>query len=194
MDEGLTGILKRIRSNANPIILLRGGDPLGKKATKGLWGVVNNPISLINVLLVAAIIYLTSVVTGVKGVSGPITLLSTTVSRNGNFRPTREQSGNWKTVRMRVTAYCPCQKCCGKHAKGITASGYKIHRADTLVAADKKYPFGTEMIIPGYNNGKPVKVRDRGGAIYGNRLDVLFDSHEKALKWGIRNIDVKIRY
>ena len=167
---------------------------MGKKAIKGLWGVVNNPVSLVNVFLVAAIIYLSCVVTGVKGASGPITLLSTTVSWGGNFKPTLEQSGDWQTVRMRVTAYCPCKKCCGKHAKGITASGYKIHRGDTLVAADKKYSFGTEVIIPGYNNGRPVKVLDRGSAIYGNRLDVLFDSHEQALKWGVRDIYVKVRY
>ena len=167
---------------------------MGKKAIKGLWGVVNNPVLLVNVFLVAAIIYLSSAVTGVKGASGPITLLSTTVSRGGNFRPMLEQSGDWRTVRMRVTAYCPCQKCCGKHAKGITASGYKIHRGDTLVAADKKYSFGTEMVIPGYNSGRPVKVLDRGSAIYGNRLDILFDSHEQALKWGVRDIYVKVRY
>jgi 3D (Asp-Asp-Asp) domain-containing protein len=93
---------------------------------------------------------------------------------------------------MRVTAYCPCPKCCGKYAKGITACGYKIHRGDALVAADKKYSFGTEVIIPGYNNNRPVKVLDRGGAIYGNRLDVLFDSHEKALKWGVKDIEVRV--
>lgn len=165
---------------------------MGKKTIKGLWGVVNNPVSLVSVFLVAAVIYLSCVITGVKGTYGPITLLSATVRELSNSRLTSEQSGDWQTVRMCVTAYCPCPKCCGKYSKGITACGYKIHRGDTLVAADKKYSFGTEMIIPGYNNGKPVKVLDRGGAIYGNRLDVLFASHEKALKWGVRNIDVKL--
>jgi 3D (Asp-Asp-Asp) domain-containing protein len=56
------------------------------------------------------------------------------------------------------------------------------------------YPFGTEMIIHGYKSGKAVKVLDRGGVIRGNRLDVFFDSHQEALKWGVRHLDVKIRY
>jgi peptidoglycan DL-endopeptidase CwlO len=99
----------------------------------------------------------------------------------------------WQTVRMRVTAYCLCPKCCGKYSDGVTACGYRIQHGDTLVAADKKYLFGTEMIIDGYNRGQAVEVRDRGGAIRRNRLDVLFHSHKKAMKWGVRYIDVKVR-
>ncbi|NIU84284.1 MAG: hypothetical protein GWN64_12630, partial [Candidatus Thorarchaeota archaeon] len=52
---------------------------------------------------------------------------------------------------------------------------------------------GTEISIPGYNNGRPVKVFDRGGAIKGNRLDVFFPTHQKALEWGVQNLAVKIR-
>jgi len=99
----------------------------------------------------------------------------------------------WQVVRMRVTAYCPCRKCCGEYADGITASGHKIQTGDAFVAADTSYPFGTEMIVPGYNNDQPVKVLDRGGAIRGNRLDVFFHSHQQALKWGVKYLDVKVR-
>ena len=94
---------------------------------------------------------------------------------------------------MRVTAYCPCSKCCGKYADGVTANGYRIRSGDTLAAADKKFSFGTEMIVPGYNNEMPIKVLDRGGAIRGNKLDVLFGSHKQAQKWGVRYLDVKVR-
>ncbi|MBW7989883.1 MAG: hypothetical protein FVQ84_07695 [Planctomycetes bacterium] len=93
---------------------------------------------------------------------------------------------------MRVTAYCPCEKCCGKSSDKTTASGHKIKRGDTFVAADRKYPFGTEMIVPGYNNSKPVKVLDRGYVIVGNRLDVFFDSHQKARQWGVKCLPVKV--
>ncbi len=100
----------------------------------------------------------------------------------------------------RVTAYCPCRKCCGQFAQGITASGHVIKHGDKFVAADKKFPFGTEFVIPGYNNSNPVKVLDRGGAIKGNRLDVFFGfdpnstctPHEKALEWGVKYLKVKI--
>ncbi|OHB74644.1 MAG: hypothetical protein A2Z25_10405 [Planctomycetes bacterium RBG_16_55_9] len=98
-----------------------------------------------------------------------------------------------QTVQMRVTAYCPCAKCCGKYSDGITASGHKIADGDTFVAADKKYSFGTQMIVPGYNDSKPVDVLDRGGAIRGNRLDVFFNSHEQARQWGVRYLPVEVR-
>jgi len=101
-------------------------------------------------------------------------------------------ASKWNTVEMRVTAYCPCPKCCGEYSDGITACGHKIGHKDTFVAADRQFPFGTEMVIPGYNNGKPVKVLDRGGAIYANRIDVFFQSHQQALNWGVRYLDVKI--
>ncbi len=93
---------------------------------------------------------------------------------------------------MRVTAYCPCEKCCGRDSDRQTASGHKIKRGDTFVAADKKYPFGTEIIVPDYNNSKPVKVLDRGFAIRGNRLDVFFDSHQEAREWGVKYLSVKV--
>ncbi len=116
---------------------------------------------------------------------------------NDNATETADNSASfdgWQTVRMRVTAYCPCRKCCGKYSDGATiASGYRIRRGDALVAADEKYSFGTEMIIEGYNGGQAVKVRDRGGAIRENRLDVLFQSHKEAMEWGVRYIDVKVR-
>ena len=111
----------------------------------------------------------------------------------GLIRPSVAGLGEWQTVRMRVTAYCPCRKCCGKYSDGITACGHEIRSGDAFVAAAKEYPFGTEMTIAGYNNGQPVKVLDRGGAICGNRLDVFFHSHEEALKWGVKYLDVKVR-
>jgi 3D (Asp-Asp-Asp) domain-containing protein len=104
-----------------------------------------------------------------------------------------EPAEKWRIVRMKVTGYCPCSKCCGEYADGITANGHKIQPGDTFVAADKRYSFGTEMVIEGYNDGKPVKVLDRGGAIKGNKLDAFFHTHQEALEWGVRYIDVKVR-
>lgn len=102
-------------------------------------------------------------------------------------------AGEWKTVRMRVTGYCACSKCCGKFSDGITADGHRIRHGDVFVAADKKYKFGTELLIDGYNNNRPVQVKDRGRVIKGNRLDVFFNSHSRAKKWGVKYIDVKVK-
>jgi 3D (Asp-Asp-Asp) domain-containing protein len=110
-----------------------------------------------------------------------------------NSEPKSEPSNEWRIVRMRVTGYCPCSGCCGESADGITANGHKIQPGDTFVAADKRYSFGTEMVIEGYNNGQAVKVLDRGGAIRGDKLDAFFHTHQQALEWGVRYIDVKVR-
>jgi 3D (Asp-Asp-Asp) domain-containing protein len=104
-----------------------------------------------------------------------------------------ELPGEWESIEMRVTAYCPCSSCCGEYSDGITANGHEILPGDTFVAADGRYPFHTEMLIPGYSNSQPVKVLDRGGAIKGNRLDVFFATHEEALQWGVQYLEVNVR-
>ncbi len=102
--------------------------------------------------------------------------------------------GEWQSIQMRVTANCPCPKCCGQYSDGVTASGHKIRPGDTFVAADGRYSFGTEMLIPGYSNSQPVQVLDRGGAIKGNRLDVFFATHQEALEWGVKYLEVNVRH
>lgn len=88
-----------------------------------------------------------------------------------------------------VTAYCPCEKCCGRFADGTTASGHRIAPGDKIIAAPTQIPFGTKMVIPGYGT---ASVLDRGGAIKGNKLDVLFPTHQEALRWGVQFLPVKI--
>ena len=113
-------------------------------------------------------------------------------------------------VVMEVTAYCACKRCCGwKHKYGcclfppvyasgprkgerkqvgITADGSKAKKG-TIAADTSRYPFGTIMYVPGYGWGE---VHDRGTAIQGNRIDLFFSSHKKALEWGRRTVKVKV--
>jgi 3D (Asp-Asp-Asp) domain-containing protein len=95
---------------------------------------------------------------------------------------------------MLVTAYCPCVKCCGGNSDGITACGKSVYANNSrFVAADTRLlGFGTKLSIPGYCGGSPVPVYDRGGKIKGRRLDVFFLSHERALQWGSRLLDVTV--
>jgi len=99
-----------------------------------------------------------------------------------------------RLVEMEVTAYCACKKCCGPNAQGITASGKTVdYNAGKFIAADTTVlPFGTRVSIPGYHNGEPVEVIDRGGAIKGHKLDVYFPTHEEALQWGRQMILVQV--
>jgi 3D (Asp-Asp-Asp) domain-containing protein len=86
-----------------------------------------------------------------------------------------------------ITAYCPCQKCCGK-TDGITASGEKAVQGVTI-ATDKSIPFGTKIYIDGV--GERI-VQDRGGAIKGNRIDLYFNDHQSALEFGRQTKEVTI--
>jgi 3D (Asp-Asp-Asp) domain-containing protein len=99
-----------------------------------------------------------------------------------------------RTIEMLVTAYSPDERSCGKSADGITASGMSVWtNGMKLVAADTHVlPMKSIISIPGYNQGKPVPVLDRGGAIKGNRLDVLFPTHEAARKWGKKTLSVVV--
>lgn len=96
------------------------------------------------------------------------------------------------TRSMRVTAYCPCRQCCGKYADGVTASGKPVtYNGGRFVAAPKSLPFGTVVNVPEYGR---VEVIDRGGAIKGDRLDVFFPTHQEALNWGVKNLEVQIEH
>ncbi len=107
-----------------------------------------------------------------------------------NGRPLRKV----KQLNMLTTAYSPDEKSCGKWADGFTASGYSVWtNGMKLVAADTNLlPFGTIVTIPGYNNGNPVQVLDRGGKIKGHRLDLLYPTHEIALQWGAQRLEVEV--
>lgn len=153
--------------------------------------------SIITGVLVISIFSMFISIVGVDGLRGlRVISLSTISSPERSVETAVEnisESVNWRVVRMRVTAYCGCSKCCGGFSDGLTANMHKIQKGDVFAAADKKYAFGTELIVPGYNLEKPVKVMDRGGSIKGDRLDVFFNSHRQARVWGVRYLDVKVR-
>lgn len=51
-----------------------------------------------------------------------------------------------------------------------------------------EYPFGTVFEVEGH--GEWV-VQDRGGAIKGDKLDLLMDSHGKAILFGVQYLKVR---
>ena len=83
---------------------------------------------------------------------------------------------------LRITAYCSCEICCGDWSDGYFANGESV--GGKAIAADKTTPFGVRIFVPGYGD---AKVKDRGSAIQGNRLDLYFHSgHQQALEWGVQ--------
>lgn len=94
---------------------------------------------------------------------------------------------NEKWIWANVSAYCACAKCCGK-TNGITASGTKA-TANHTIAAPSNYKFGTKIEIAGMGI---FTVEDRGGAITGNKIDIYFNSHSEALKFGRRQLQMRV--
>ena len=100
-------------------------------------------------------------------------------------RTTSTSSTSGGTV-YKITAYCPCAKCCGK-TNGRTASGTTA-TAGRTVAASSKFAFGTKLNIGGH----VYTVEDRGGAINGNKIDIFVNTHAEALQWGVRYLNVSV--
>ena len=114
---------------------------------------------------------------------------------------------SYKTETLQVTAYCACGQCCGweRNLLGQKVYSYGAHKGErkivgltadgtwakegTIAADTKIFPMGTIMYIEGYGYGV---VEDRGSAIQGNHIDIFFKSHNKALEWGNRNMEVTI--
>lgn len=97
-----------------------------------------------------------------------------------------------RVIRMKVTAYSPDHRSCGKFADGRTATLHSVRtNGGALVAADPRVlPYGSMLTVPGYDEGRVVPVLDCGGAIKGNRLDVLYPTHAEARQWGVQELDV----
>lgn len=94
-----------------------------------------------------------------------------------------------------ITAYCPCEKCCGIWAKNrpngvvYTASGEVAQEGVTVAADWDVYPAGTVLRIEGM--GEYI-VQDVGGAVNGNHIDIFLDSHEKAVNFGKQTAFVEV--
>jgi 3D (Asp-Asp-Asp) domain-containing protein len=100
---------------------------------------------------------------------------------------------NLRAEVFKATAYCSCKRCCDKDPSdkwyGITATGKKARWG--TVAVDKRViKLGSTLKIKGFPN-TIFRAEDVGGAIKGKHIDVWFSSHREALKFGVRNINIK---
>ena len=81
---------------------------------------------------------------------------------------------------FQVTGYCSCTICCGEKEERLTKSE-TVPRASHTVAADPSViPLGTRIVI----DDVVYTVEDTGKAVEGMRLDIFFDSHEEAVRYG----------
>lgn len=81
-----------------------------------------------------------------------------------------------------ITAYCPCEICCGQWATGCTASGVLATSNHTVACGS--LPFGTQVMI----GDQIYTVEDTG--VEGEWIDIFFDTHDEALAFGMRTMEV----
>ena len=94
---------------------------------------------------------------------------------------------------FKLTAYCPCAKCCGKWANGITATGTTATEGRTIAVDPRVIPYGSTVTIY-YEDGTvhTYTAEDCGGAIKENRIDVFFSSHDAARAFGVQSAMVYV--
>lgn len=113
----------------------------------------------------------------------------------------QELKQEWKTLgEFKITAYCSCVRCCSIWAKNrpldengkeivYTASGERAEAGKTIAVDTSVIPFGTEVKI-----GDTVyTAQDTGSAVKGNVIDIYFDSHEDAVRHGVKRLEVEVR-
>ena len=88
---------------------------------------------------------------------------------------------------FRLTAYCPCEICCGKWSQyGLTASGTVPEEGRTIAVDKRVIELGETVTI----DGVEYIAEDTGSAIKGNRIDIFFDDHQTALEFGVQYAEV----
>lgn len=107
-----------------------------------------------------------------------------TTTNKGTSAP--KQAG--ATYTMEATAYTPyCAGC-----SGITATGINVRANPNMkvVAVDPRViPLGSRVWVSGY--GEAI-AGDTGGAIKGNRIDLLHPNKKSAYQFGRRTVTVKV--
>lgn len=87
-----------------------------------------------------------------------------------------------------ITAYCSCQKCCGRWAlnrpNGVvyTSTGAVAQAGVTIAVDPNVIPYGSHVVIDGHE----YIAQDTGSGLRGSmpHIDIYCDSHQEALQIG----------
>ena len=86
---------------------------------------------------------------------------------------------------FKLTHYCNEQfeHICG-YGNGLTATGTQTTVGRTIAVDPKVIPYGTKVYIEGYGWRT---AEDCGGAVNGNHIDILVNTHDQAESIGVKN-------
>ena len=95
------------------------------------------------------------------------------------------------TMYVTISAYCPCEECCGDDADGSTSTGSNAYICNGVAVDPEIIPYGTILRIPGVVGDR--KADDTGIAMRDSwadkgviLIDLRCEDHKKALKKSIR--------
>ena len=105
-----------------------------------------------------------------------------------------------KIIRMRVTGYCPCDKCCGKWASDSyrrrkTAAQDSPFIFDGVAADPVLLPYRTRIFIPGIgikevdDTGKAMRRAASSGVYH---IDIRMPLHSQGRAWGDQWLNVEV--
>ena len=131
-----------------------------------------------------------------KSVTPPLSCLETATEPESEPVPEQVSMGNYT-----ITAYCPCEICCGYWARTrpldengkpivYTASGALAKAGVTIAVDPSVIPHGTSVWFEGPGGMNEYIAQDTGSAVDGYHIDLYFDSHEEALAWGSQTREV----
>ena len=88
----------------------------------------------------------------------------------------------------KLTAYCKenYPHVCNNGSSNSTSTGTVPTVGRTIAVDPSVIPYGSEVVIDGHT----YIAEDCGGAIKGNRIDILFATHKDALRFGIQYEEV----
>ena len=99
-----------------------------------------------------------------------------------------------KTMTARVTAYAPLDNksgICADSNPAVTSTGY-TPKVGICAVNPAKIPYGSLIYIPSY--GYAI-AQDTGAAMRnydGIAIDVVMETYEEAMKWGVRYLEIQI--
>lgn len=95
---------------------------------------------------------------------------------------------NYVTMWVKTTGYCNCRSCAGQWAGAATASGTRPQENRTIAVDKRIIPLGTKVQI----GDEMYVAEDTGGAIKGNKIDVYYSSHGKAMAHGVKYQKIRV--
>ena len=127
-----------------------------------------------------------AIIISIKSTEQPIIIIDEATPTEAEYiepEPEYISLGEYK-----LTAYCPCKICCGKWSGGKTASGTTPTAGRTIAVDKNVIPFGSVVKIDDVEY-----VAEDTGNFKGKHIDIYFNSHSEALKFGVQRKEVYLK-